>query len=169
MWVLSLIFIMSIVIIACSNSTSSDDDDEIEVMLTEVRNAVSSYKNFEAGVAAGWGADISGCIEHPEEGGMGYHFARMEYFDGRINHVQPQVLLYEPTENGGFELVGVEYIIPFEILSDDSEAPELFGQQYHRNHELGIWALHVWTEKENPKGMFYDWNPDVTCQYAADE
>lgn len=150
---------------SCSNS-SSDDTNEIDVMIEEVKSVVQNYQNLNSANAAGWKVDMSGCVEHPQEGGMGHHFGRLEFIDGRINHKEPQILLFEPLENGGFELVGVEYIIPFEILSSDSEAPELFDEKFHQNHELEIWALHVWTERENPNGMFYDWNPNVSCQHA---
>lgn len=155
--------------ISCSSSSSSEEGDEIEIMIEEVRNTIQDYHNFEAASEAGWAVDMSGCVEHPEEGGMGHHYARPEYVDGRTNHVEPQILLFEPLENGGFELVGVEYIIPFDVLPADSEPPSLFDEDYHQNHELDIWALHVWTEKENPKGMFYDWNPNVSCEHAASE
>lgn len=139
---------------------------EVDVMIQEVRTVTESYQDVENANTAGWNNVISPCVEHPTEGGMGYHHGRMEFFDGRINHLEPQVLLYEPLENGGLEFIGVEYIIPFAVLPEDAQAPVLFGQMYHQNHELEIWALHVWTEKENPVGLFNDWNPNVSCQFA---
>lgn len=167
---LSIPLILTLVMAtACSDSISSEEEiDEIEEMVGEVRSLTEAYHSHDTAQEAGWVVDLSGCVEHPDEGGMGHHFGNPEYIDGRINHLEPQILLYEPLQTGGFELVGVEYIIPFEILSEDSEPPVLFEQEYHQNHELGIWALHVWTEKENPNGLFYDWNPEVSCQYAAE-
>lgn len=153
---------------ACSDSTSSDTD-ESEMMIEEVRSETQPYHSFDQAVEDGWAIDLSGCVEHPEEGGMGHHYGRLEYIDGRIDHLQPQILLYEPLENGDMEFVGVEYIIPFDILSADATPPELFGEQYLANHQLQLWALHVWTEKTNPNGMFYDWNPNVSCQYAQSQ
>lgn len=153
----------------------SDDDEAqsipaptqaqmIQQMIDEVRDVTSAFHDFEAGVQAGWSVPLSGCVAHPELGGMGYHYGRMEYFDGRTNHLEPQVLLYEPKGDGEMEFVGVEYIIPFEILSEDADPPTLFYQEYHKNHIQEIWALHVWTERENPEGMFFDWNPNVSCE-----
>jgi len=151
-------------------SCSSDDDngeptqDElIQQMLSEVRQITAGINSLEDAAAAGWDTDLSGCVQHPTEGGMGHHIARMEYIDGRVNHLEPQILLFEPHPDGSFELVGVEYIVPFAILSADSDPPELFFHQFHHNHQQGIWALHVWTEKDNPSGTFYDWNPNVSC------
>jgi len=161
--------ILAALFISCSGSTSNEPEDEVNIMIDEVRELTQNYRTLEDAAEAGWVADLSGCVEHPTEGGMGHHIGRPEYIDGRLNHLQPQILLFEPLEGGGAELVGVEYIIPFEILPETAEAPVLFDQPYDQNHELGIWALHVWTEKENPKGMFYSWNPNVSCQYAVDE
>ena len=48
----------------------------------------------------------------------------------------------------------------------EAEPPVLFGQHFHLNPVAGIWALHVWLWKHNPSGMFDDWNPNVTCDYA---
>lgn len=139
---------------------------EVDVMIQEVRAITEPYRDVKKASADGWNNVISPCVEHPTLGGMGFHHGRMEFFDGRTNHLEPQVLLYEPLENGGLEFIGVEYIIPFAIHSADAQAPELFGQMYHQNPNQGIWALHVWTEKENPSGRFNDWNPYVSCQYA---
>jgi hypothetical protein len=47
-----------------------------------------------------------------------------------------------------------------------SEPPELFGQHFHRNEAFGIWALHVWVWRNNPSGLFADWNPRVSCAAA---
>ncbi len=167
------LFIICVIIVAamtsCSGSTSNDQIDEIDLMIDEVRELTQNLRTRESAAEAGWIADLSGCVEHPTEGGMGHHIARPEFIDGRINHLQPQALLFEPLDGGGAVLVGVEYIIPFEILSETEDAPELFDRPYRQNHEQGIWALHVWTEKENPKGMFSDWNPNVSCQYAIDD
>jgi len=32
-----------------------------------------------------------------------------------------------------------------------------------------FYELHVWTWKQNPNGMFVDWNPSVSCEdYTAE-
>jgi hypothetical protein len=158
-----LVFALMAAFISCSK----DDDDNLnhnDKLIEEVRSATQTFHNIEVAIAAGWAVDLSGCVQHPEEGGMGHHYARLEFLDGRVNHLEPQVLLYEPRADGGFNFVGVEYIVPFEIRPSDAEPPVLFDQEFHANHQLGIWALHMWTERENPKGMFNDWNPNVSCQ-----
>jgi len=163
-----LVFLVTAVIfLGCSSSTSTDVDN-IDLLIDEIRAATQSFHNLENAIAAGWDTPLSPCVVHPDLGGMGYHYGKMEYFDGRINHLEPQVLLYEPLESGELAFVGVEYIIPYEIHSADLSPPVLLEQHYHPNNELGFWALHVWTEKENPGGLFADFNPNVSCQFAND-
>ena len=155
-------------VMSCSDSATSTDSIDLDALIEEVRAATAAYHNVESAKAAGWVAVMSPCVEHPSEGGMGYHYGRPGFIDGRINHLEPQILLYEPLQGGELAFVGVEYIIPFDIHPAEADAPELFGHEYHANQGLGIWALHVWTEKENPNGMFFDWNPNVSCQYEPD-
>lgn len=157
--------IMTLLLILYTSCTKSDEPqvDEVTLMIEEVRESTDAYTDHNTALNSGWNTEMSPCVEHPTEGGMGIHFGRMEYFDGRVNHLEPQILLYLPDGNGGMEFLGVEYVVPFAILPETEPAPKLFGQHFHQNHEQGIWALHVWTEKENPKGMFYDWNPSVSC------
>jgi len=28
---------------------------------------------------------------------------------------------------------------------------------------LGVYELHAWIWKNNPSGVFYEWNPKVSC------
>ncbi len=162
------IFLLAVIVFAGCSDSASDPGNEIDILLAGVRDATQSFHDVENAIDAGWDTPLSPCVAHPQLGGMGYHYGRMEFFDGRTNHLEPQVLLYEPLEDGGLQFVGVEYIIPFEIHSADSQPPMVFEQHYHANHELGFWALHVWTEKENPSGLFADFNPNVSCDFAND-
>jgi hypothetical protein len=159
----SLVVASLIAIILVSCAKDEEEQDIVAQKIEEVRELTRDFHDISVAMEAGWAVDLSGCVFHPEEGGMGHHFGRLEYIDGRVNHLEPQILLYEPREDGSFAFIGVEYIVPFEILPAGSEAPVLFGHQFHPNHNLNLWALHVWTERENPKGMFYDWNPNVSC------
>jgi hypothetical protein len=47
-------------------------------MIEEVRDLTSNYHDIEQAIAAGWAVDLSGCVTHPTEGGMGHHFGRLE-------------------------------------------------------------------------------------------
>jgi hypothetical protein len=79
---------------------------------------------------------------------------------------QPELLMYEPMKNGKPRLVGVEFIFPLGLWTSPNP-PRLFGRDFKVNQEFGVWALHAWVWKENPNGMFADWNPTVSCAYAS--
>lgn len=63
----------------------------------------------------------------------------------------------------GTSLGPVEFIVPFAVLPKTSTPPILFGQQFAVNDVFGVWALHVWTHRTNPSGLFASWNPRVHC------
>lgn len=135
--------------------------------LAAVRAATSQYHRVDRAVADGWGDPvISECIAHPELGGMGHHYVNLALRDGTLDPTAPEVLLYEPTQNGHFRLVGVEYVVPFDVeprAADGGTAPELFGQTFTENDGADGWALHAWVWRHNPAGMFADFNPAVSC------
>lgn len=149
---------------------------KVAAQLAEVRRATAHFHDHEKGVEAGWFIPLSPCVEFPQLGGMGYHYGNPEYLgNGIIDPIKPEVLLYEPQKNGRFRLVGVEYIAPFlppEIEGGNpiqGDQPSLFGQDFHDSPhvgEHGAWTLHVWLWRNNPSGMFEDWNPKVNCDYA---
>jgi hypothetical protein len=132
--------------------------------LAELRRAVAGFHDFEAAQRAGYVAAITPCMEDAS-GGMGYHYAKPELVNGVVIEGQPEVLLYEPQKNGRLRFVGVEFIIPFDQWTS-AEAPVLYGQPMARNLTFKVWALHVWVGRENPSGVFADWNPKVSCDNA---
>ena len=94
---------------------------------------------------------------------MGVHYLNNTRVGG-LKVTEPQLLMYEPQQNGTMKLVGVEFIVPG---VPTETAPVLFGQTFQYNATFGVWALHVWAWAKNPLGLFYDWNPNVTCAYAT--
>jgi hypothetical protein len=125
-----------------------------------------------------------------EEGAMGVHYIRMDLLgvsgppnprvEGTGTHTdfsKPSVLLYEPKADGSLELIGVENLVfrkawhaagnakppsfqgvPWDPMEDDPATPidegHLFMPHYDR---------HVWLYRENPRGMFAQFNPNVSC------
>lgn len=136
--------------------------------LAAARRATAPFHNVRKAENAGYG-QITDCVEHPTLGAQGIHYGKESLIlDDEVEVDQPEVLMYEPQKNGKLRLVGVEYIIPFAFLPADSDPPELFGQHFHANEELELWALHVWVWRHNPSGLFADWNPKVTCRFAEE-
>lgn len=146
-----------------------DNDEDYSAQLDQLRLGTVAFHSRDVAAAAGWNATISECVESPA-GGMGYHVANIDYLadGGQLSLLKPEVLLYAPTEDGSMEFLGVEYIIP-DADWPHAEAPEFFGRELHYNPMLEIWALHVWSARENPEGLFEDFNPDVSCAFAPEE
>ncbi|TVR92694.1 MAG: hypothetical protein EA418_12980 [Wenzhouxiangellaceae bacterium] len=143
-------------------------DESVLAQLDALRLATVAFHSFDVAAAAGWDTAISPCVESPM-GGMGYHIANISQLTngGHLQLLRPEVLLYAPTEDGSMEFLGVEYIIPAADWPHD-HAPEFLGQHLHYNPVQDIWALHVWSARHNPTGIFEDWNPEVSCEFATD-
>jgi hypothetical protein len=136
----------------------------VNAELAAVRALTAPYHDFDKALEAGYSVSLTPCLSSPA-GGMGYHYGNPAFIDGSVDAMEPEVLVYEPVKNGSLRLVAVEYIVPLEAWQD-SDPPMLFGERFRRNEGAGIWALHVWLWKHNPAGIFADWNPNVTCDYA---
>jgi hypothetical protein len=134
-----------------------------------VRKAIEPYPSVEEAKAAGY-APMFGCVSGPKEGAMGTHYMNGSLVgDGELAADQPEALLYAMND-GKLQLLGVEYL----VLADAWDAhhngpPTLMGQlcnyvgSPNRYGNPPFYELHVWAAKDNPNGMFADWNPTVTC------
>lgn len=125
------------------------------------------------------------------EGEMGIHFFRPDILgitatapriDGtgtNTDYTHPGVLIYEPQKDGSLKLVAVESLV-FEKAwraAGHTEPPEFEGNEYFHMVDNPLteadeahgfqphYELHLWTERPNPRGMFMQYNPDVTCRY----
>ena len=134
--------------------------------LAALRAATAPFHDFATATAAGWSTQITACMASPA-GGMGFHYGNVALIDGAVSVEKPELLLYEPESNGRLRLVAVEYIIPYTRRSRSATPPVLFGQEFKQNDTFQLWALHAWVWKDNPSGMFADWNPRVTCEHAS--
>jgi hypothetical protein len=120
---------------------------------------------------------LFGCVQGPDAGAMGLHFVNMGLLQeintfGIFDATRPQILLYEPTPNGGFKLVGADFL----VYAADWDAkhpnnpPQLMGQRFHyfeAPNRFGLpafYTLHVWAWKDNPNGAFVNWHPTLSCE-----
>lgn len=128
-----------------------------------LRAATEKFHKIELAAQAGWNEQVPpGCFTS-QVGSMGFHFRNLSKV-GTMNPTEPQFVMYEPQKDGSMRLVGVEFIFPG---SPTDTPPVLFGQPFQYNTTFGVWALHVWAWRENPSGLYSNWNPNVSCQYAA--
>lgn len=134
--------------------------------IEQVRKATAKYLDLGVAKAAGWTDQYpEGCAVSPE-GAQAYHYLNPSLVDGEVDLLRPELLMYEPRADGSMDLVGVDYVIPFDRWPWE-EPPTLLGQPLMRNEPLGVWAIHIWAWRENPSGMFAPWNPDVSCEHAS--
>ena len=133
------------------------------VGVEELRNALGAFSSFSLAKDAGYATAITDCMSNGDVGAMGIHFGKPALIDGTADPLAPEVLIYEPGTNGQMSLVGVEFVIPFAATPKSAPAPVLFGQKFTPDDVFGLWALHVWTHRTNPSGLFAPWNPRVHC------
>jgi hypothetical protein len=134
--------------------------------------------------------DTAEMMGRPAElGAMGIHFFRPDVLgitatEPRVNGIgthtdfrSPAILIYEPQADGTLELVAVENLVfraawdsisaqppsfhgvPYDFMTDDPDTPldeaHMFEPHYDR---------HVWIFRENPNGVFAQYNPNVSCE-----
>lgn len=141
-------------------------DPEIARWLDGLKAATAPFRDTAVAAAAGWSTKITGCLAMPDSGGMGLHFGNTKLIDGEVQQFKPELLVYAPVAGGGLRLVAVEYIVPFSIRPPDARPPKLHGVEFHRNFTFNLWALHAWIWQPNPRGVFANWNPEVSCNAA---
>ena len=126
-------------------------------------------------------------------GAMGIHYFRPDLLgiaappnprvDGTGIHTdfnKPAILIYEPQADGSLQLVAVENLVfakawhaagnerppvfqgvEYDSMKDDPATPideaHMFEPHYDR---------HVWLYRDNPNGMFAQFNPNVSCAHA---
>lgn len=134
---------------------------ECRQQLAQVRAATAKYHNVQEAIEDGY-APLSPCVALPSGPAMGIHYVNIPKVDANIKVDEPEVLVYLPDAEGDLTLVAVEYMIPT-VLSPS--APHLMGQQFHPGPQ-STWTLHAWIWKNNPSGMFADFNPKISCPSA---
>jgi hypothetical protein len=144
--------------------------------LAATRAATARYHDDAVAIADGY-APMGGCVENPVPGvgGMGVHYVNVPLLlNPSLDPERPEVLVYEPQQNGRMRLVAVEWMVF--AAQYPGGAPSVFGQRLEGGPPLPggpdgalvpTYALHAWTWRHNPSGMLNAWNPTVSCQFAA--
>jgi len=152
-----ILAVSGIVIVTAGNGKSE---------LAEVKRAVNPYRDTADAEAADWVLieGLDHCFEHAD-GAMGIHYIDGARIDTELDPLAPEALVYQHLPNGKLQLGAVEYIV--DAVAWDAlgtgEHPTVLGQHLHPHDTLPIYVLHAWIFKNNPNGMFADWNPKVTC------
>jgi hypothetical protein len=99
-------------------------------------------------------------------GAMGIHYLNGDLIaDPALDFRKPEILLYEPQADGALRLVGIEYFV---LDTAQDAAPRILGRSFqgpmtHGGTAPSHYHLHVWTVKRNPRGLFAQYNPRVSC------
>jgi len=158
----------ALILLSGLTSCDKENHDPLKHQLSELRKATAPFHNIDKAHKAGYTISIPDnpqeCLADPKLGAMGLHFGKGDLIANTTLKVsEPEVLIYEPQSDGSLELVGVEYVVPFALWSEDKTPPTLFGQDFLPNDRFQVWALHVWIWRNNPNGLFTPYNPDVSC------
>ncbi|WP_344131028.1 hypothetical protein [Pedococcus bigeumensis] len=179
----ALTAVLTVAALATGSATASAHDGAEETQpvlhghtakLDDLRAATASARS---GPIAPWSVkvvDLAGisCIEDPHgTGAMGIHYLDpANLFDGKIDRLAPEALIYEPGDGGSLTLIAAEYLVLAQAWDATHAAPPiLYGQRFTRvaaGNRYGLpdfYELHVWHQKANPSGIFNDWNPTVSC------
>ena len=139
------------------------------------KSSTARFHDIEQAKAAGYTVTVADlaqitCIEDPAgTGTMGVHMLNPALLldGGVIDAARPEILVYEPRNDGTLKLVALEYLV---FKSDFGPGrPSLFGQEFDEIkavNRYGIpesWALHAWIWKPNPSGVLKPYNPRVDC------
>ena len=140
-------------------------------LVAAVRQATEAFRDV-SNLPPGYGPAL-GCVSGPAEGAMGAHFVNPGLlFDAALDPAQPEALIYE-SKNGFTRLVGVEFILFADVWHEShalNDPPLIEGQLLQfvdGPNRFGLpahYELHVWAWRDNPNGVFADWNTHVSCE-----
>lgn len=182
-----------LVVVAAAPVAAQTQEEDLAAMYTATAKYADPQAALDAGYIDPEGMCVSAPMAGlpPETGAMGIHYihptllgvdmatpmARVTGAEGTIDWTTPEVVIYEPQADGTLKLVAVEYLVfedawkaanptgtpvfydaAFTHMADDpaTEPDEAHGFAPH-------YELHAWTARENPSGMFSEWNPAVVC------
>lgn len=137
--------------------------------IAKVRQATARFHDVEEAIRAGYVVQFpAGCAASPA-GAQGFHYLNPTLAsDAIVDPLTPELLMYEPSPTGKLELVGVDYVIKYStVAANTMPKPTLMGIDMLNNDALDVWALHIWSRRPNPSGMFAAWNPKVSCAAAG--
>lgn len=125
------------------------------------------------------------------DGVMGIHYLRPDFLQitgmqprvtGNSVHTdfaRPAVLIYEPQADGSLELVAIENLVFIEAweAAGNTAPPSFRGRVFDRMEDdpateldeahgfAPHYDLHMWLYRDNPSGMFAQFNPAATCAH----
>ena len=156
---------------------TSDQRSRQSALIKIVRESTARFQDVKAAEYEGYRLEF-GCVSGDDFGAMGLHYVNDALVgNGIVDATRPQIVLYEAQPNGNLKLTGADYLVLAEPwdAAHPGVTPQLMGQIFHyfaSPNRFGLpafYTLHVWAWKENPKGAFVNWHPNVSCQSFVGE
>src|SRR5688572_12186960 len=120
----------------------SDAAGGSSVLVEKVREATAPFRDVR-NVPAGYGPAL-GCVSGPLTGAMGLHFINPSLVeDATLDPAHPEALIYE-SRDGATRLVGVEFIVLFDVWHAThglQDPPTLDGHLLHFNETPNRFGL----------------------------
>jgi hypothetical protein len=155
---------------------TAQQKSQASALIKLVRQSTARFQDVTVAQHEGYALQF-GCVSGDSAGAMGLHYVNGDLVKGGIiDATRPQIVIYEPTPNGGLRLVGADYLVLVDTWNADpthTSPPELMGQLFHlfdAPNRFGLpafYTLHVWAWKDNPNGAFVNWHPNVSCETFA--
>lgn len=151
---------------------TQDQQAKAGELIKIVREATVQFQDVSEAEKAGYALQF-GCVSGPDSGAMGLHYVNGDLVGkGVIDARHPQIVIYEPLPDGRLRLTGADYLVLADAWDKEHPAdpPQLMGQLFHffeSPNRFGLpafYTLHVWAWKDNPRGAFVNWHPNVSCQ-----
>jgi hypothetical protein len=146
-------------------AAAAASDGGVKSLADRVRFENHRFKDVAVAVAEGY-APIP-CASGIDGGAMGVHYVNEKLLGAEVVDIKrPQAVMYEPTPDGKMTLIAVEYITSKGPASLEGQLFNFTGAP--NRYGLGpFYELHVWAWKDNPRGLFADMNPNVSCEHAG--
>lgn len=143
-------------------------------LLERAREAVRHIESVADANAAGY-RHTAGCVTSGPagRGAIGAPYLNVLLAaDTILDVTKPELLKFEPQEDGTHRLIGVFYTRAVGFEPPFPPPPSLFGVPFDGplvQPATGVvfYGLHVSLFKHNPNGIFHPYNPELTCQYAS--
>ena len=130
-FLITLVVLVALAAIGGTSMVSAGQDQ-----LARVRAATSTFHSLAVAETAGYG-EFYMCTDHVSDGTMGQHYVNLDLVLDTatgvptIDPLAPEALVYEPKINGGYRLVGVEYVVFQDAWDAANDAPPaLFGKTF---------------------------------------
>jgi hypothetical protein len=168
---------------------SSLSGSAVAPTLEALTQSTAAFHDLSTALSAGYGlfsapprTAADGCISSASDGGMGYHYGRLDNLaDDSVTLLDPEFLVYAPKDaprkdgEARTRLAAFDYFIPYSPkwpgpndanfkraprLHDFSTMSALPDLAFAPSRFDG-WMFHIWLWEQNPAGMFANWNPSV--------